>query len=149
MASCGLPECPNQGSFRVWHYLSTATRKLHSMSNGKTALGILAGLAAGVAIGMLLAPRSGKETRDLLREKGKRAMDDLEELLDHGYERWKAARNSVVERANMTKADLKDFLDFMAAEGADLKERVAQDLRGTGKRAADPSMEPPIAAGAA
>lgn len=113
------------------------------MSNGKTALGILAGLAAGVAIGMLLAPRSGKETRNLLREKGKRAMDDLEELLDHGYERWKAARNSVVERANMTKADLKDFLDFMAAEGADLKERVAQDLRGTGKRAADPSMEPP------
>nr|MBP8824326.1 YtxH domain-containing protein [Flavobacteriales bacterium] len=54
------------------------------MSNGKTVLGILAGLAAGVAIGMLLAPRSGKETRSMLRDKGKKAMDDLEDLLDHG-----------------------------------------------------------------
>lgn len=111
---------------------------MHStMSTGKTALGILAGLAAGVAIGMLLAPRSGKETRDKLREKGKRAMNDLEDLLDHGYERWRSARNAVVERADMTKEDLKDFLEFVTAEGADLKERVAQDLRGSAKKTAD------------
>nr|MBP8823067.1 YtxH domain-containing protein [Flavobacteriales bacterium] len=114
-----------------------------TMSNGKTVLGILAGLAAGVAIGMLLAPRSGKETRSMLRNKGKKAMDDLEDLLDHGYEKWKEARNTVVERANMTKTDLKDFLAFMAAEGADLKARVAQDLRGSTKKATDPGMDQP------
>ncbi len=79
----------------------------------------------------------------MLRKKGKHALNDLDELLDQGFERWNNARNAVVERARMTQEDVKDFLAFMAAEGADLKDRVAQDLRGTAKKAADRTAEGP------
>lgn len=99
------------------------------MSTKNTVIGVLAGLAAGVAIGVLLAPRSGKETRELLKKKGKKRREEISELLDRGYERWKQARESVVERAHMTKADIRDFLHFMAAEGADLKDRLANDAK--------------------
>lgn len=114
------------------------------MSTQKTLLGILVGFAAGAAAGMLLAPRSGKETRTLLKQKGEKAKEDLNTMLDKGYEQWKDVRNKVVERAQMTKADIKDFLHFMSTEGADLKDRVANnakstvsDVNATGKRASD------------
>lgn len=117
------------------------------MSTQKTLLGALIGLAAGAAIGILLAPRSGKETRVILRKKGNKAKDDMSEMLDKGYQQWKEVRNKVVERANMTKDDLKDFLSFMSAEGSDLKDRIVSDAKNTandvasaGKRAADRSV---------
>ncbi|MCL4283397.1 MAG: YtxH domain-containing protein [Flavobacteriales bacterium] len=100
--------------------------KRTAMSNSKTLLGVLAGLAAGAAIGLLLAPRSGKETRDILRNKGRQAKDDLNDLFDAGFDEWQRLRKNMTDRAHMTKDDLKDFLDFMAAEGADLKRRMTQ-----------------------
>jgi gas vesicle protein len=114
------------------------------MSTQRTLLGVLIGLTAGAAIGILLAPRSGKETRAILKKKGKKAKDDISDLLDKGYDKWKEARNKIVERANMTREDVKDFLSFMSAEGADLKDRIASDVKSTakgvastGKRAVD------------
>jgi len=101
------------------------------MSTSKTLLGAVIGLAAGAAIGILLAPRSGKETRKLIKQKGKKAQHDLNDLLDEGYTQWKKVRNTVVDRANMTKSDIKDFLHFMSDEGADLKDRVVNDAKST------------------
>lgn len=105
------------------------------MSTSRTLLGVLIGLTAGAAIGILLAPRSGRETREMLRKRGETAKEELSELLDQGYEQWKKARNAVVERANMTKADIKDFLGFMSAEGADLKDRIANDVKSSARNA--------------
>ncbi|MBK9421460.1 MAG: YtxH domain-containing protein [Flavobacteriales bacterium] len=114
------------------------------MSTQKTLLGALVGFAAGAAIGVLLAPRSGKDTRLILKKKGEKAKDEMSDMLDKGYKQWKKARNKFVERANMTKDDLKDFLSFMSAEGSDLKERIVSDAKSTandvasaGKRAAE------------
>ena len=101
------------------------------MSTQKTLLGAVIGFAAGAAIGVLLAPRSGKETRVILKKKGAKAKDDMNVMLDKGYKQWKKARNKIVERANMTKDDLKDFLSFMSAEGADLKDRIVTDAKST------------------
>lgn len=100
------------------------------MSTQKTLIGLLLGVAAGAALGILLAPRSGKETRKLVRDKAKRAQKEVEDLLDQGHERWQQLRKRMVERKHMTKEDLHDFLDFMAAEGADLKERVTNPAKG-------------------
>lgn len=113
------------------------------MSNSRTIWGVLAGLAAGAAIGVLLAPRSGKETRELIRKKGEQAKDDLGELLDDGFEQWKRIKGKVVERASMTKEDIKDFLEFMAAEGSDLKDRIKRDLSGR-ERAAHSAKDPAV-----
>ncbi len=43
--------------------------------------GTLMGIGVGVVVGLLLAPRSGKETRDLLATRSKETMDDLERRL--------------------------------------------------------------------
>lgn len=107
------------------------------MSTQRTILGVLLGLTAGAAIGILMAPRSGKETRQILKKKGKKAKEDLNDLLDEGYDQWKKARNTIVERANMTKEDIKDFLGFMSAEGADLKDRIASDMKSSAKNVAN------------
>lgn len=40
-----------------------------SLSARTLAIGVLAGIAAGVAVGYVTAPRSGKETRGLIRDK--------------------------------------------------------------------------------
>lgn len=98
------------------------------MSRNNTIWGLLAGLAAGAALGVLLAPRSGKETRDLLKQKGDQAKDDLNDLLDDGFEHWKRIKGKVVERAQMTREEIQEFLEFMAAEGSDLKERIKRNV---------------------
>ena len=50
------------------------------MSNGKIVLGILAGIAAGTLLGVLIAPDKGSETRRKIRQKG----DDLVEGVKDG-----------------------------------------------------------------
>ena len=73
----------------------------------------------------------------ILKKKGEKAKDEMSDMLDKGYKQWTKARNKIVERANMTKDDLKDFLSFMSAEGADLKDRVMSDAKSTAKNVAD------------
>ena len=46
----------------------------------------IVGLGVGVAVGMLLAPRSGEETRQLLREKADESKDYLRTKADESRE---------------------------------------------------------------
>ncbi|MBK6730101.1 MAG: YtxH domain-containing protein [Bacteroidetes bacterium] len=46
-------------------------------NSGKIALGLLAGLAAGAALGVLFAPKKGKETRKKLAGKAKEYGDAI------------------------------------------------------------------------
>jgi gas vesicle protein len=50
------------------------------------ALGALIGAAAGVAIGILFAPRSGKETRNMLGDKAKEYTEKSKEVLEKSKE---------------------------------------------------------------
>ena len=49
------------------------------MSNSKVLIGLLAGLAAGAALGMLFAPEKGSETRDRLSQSLKDLGDTIKE----------------------------------------------------------------------
>lgn len=54
----------------------------NSDSDFKFAIGFIVGIAAGLAIGLILTPRSGIENRELLREKLTDAGDTIREIAD-------------------------------------------------------------------
>jgi gas vesicle protein len=89
------------------------------LSNGESNAGLsyfLAGVGAGIILGLLFAPRSGEETRDYLRERAGEGGDYVkkraealrrsgEELVEKGKEyigRQQAAAEEAVESAKQT-----------------------------------------------
>ena len=55
-------------------------------------IGLLAGAVFGVAVGMLYAPKSGAETREMLREKAMEAREKAGEMIDKVKERAQTMR---------------------------------------------------------
>jgi len=69
------------------------------MSSGKVVLGLLAGLAAGAALGILFAPDKGTETRRKLAEAGEDYLDDakdkIQDLMDDLHKQVDSAKEKV------------------------------------------------------
>jgi gas vesicle protein len=59
--------------------------------------GLLAGAAIGVAIGLLLAPKSGKQTREDLANGTRKLTDSLKGTVEESLESLKGKFNSGVE----------------------------------------------------
>ena len=68
----------------------------------------LTGLLTGVAIGILTAPRSGKETRDLLVEEANKRSDDLKDQWEKGVAQAKDQYGKVKDQANQYVGQAKD-----------------------------------------
>lgn len=92
-------------------------------------LGFIAGAAVGAALGVLFAPRSGKETRQRLADRARTAKDDLDDLIEKGREEWGKAKGKAGDVASMTKEEVSDFVRFLFEEGRDLKDRLAKDVK--------------------
>jgi len=52
----------------------------NSDSGSRFGIGLILGLAVGVALGFLFAPRSGKETRELLKDKAADVSETVKSL---------------------------------------------------------------------
>jgi gas vesicle protein len=72
------------------------------MNTGKAALGILAGLATGAILGILLAPDKGSNTRRKIIGKGEGYVDDAKKKV-------KGFKNSLMENYENIKQDAKDI----------------------------------------
>jgi gas vesicle protein len=68
-------------------------------SNGKTILALLLGAAAGAALGILLAPDKGSETRRKLTESANRLADMVKEKADAGMQSATELKNKVYDKA--------------------------------------------------
>ena len=84
----------------------------------------LTGLATGAALGILFAPRSGEETREAIKDRMKKGKEDLDDVIDEGHEKWKAAKGKAGDAADMTRDEVNDFVRFLFDEGQDLWDRA-------------------------
>lgn len=75
-----------------------------SSNTGNTTMAFLLGAAAGGLAALLLAPRSGEETR-------KRLKDSAEEIYEQGEEKVKSASSQVRERASDVGESVKEHVD--------------------------------------
>jgi gas vesicle protein len=67
-------------------------------NNSDLLAGLLIGGLIGAALGILYAPKSGKETRDGITGKAKELLDKAKEEYERGIERSKAAYDAAVKQ---------------------------------------------------
>jgi gas vesicle protein len=96
------------------------------MKTGKVFLGILAGIAAGATLGILLAPDKGSSTRKKIYQKGDSYVGGLEgrwnDFVDDMSQRFEKVRteaNGLVENVKTEAEDMhKDVTDAAKAKMA-------------------------------
>jgi gas vesicle protein len=76
------------------------------MNTGKVILSVIAGAAAGAALGLLYAPDKGENTRRMISQKGKDLSGNLKEKLDKTVERTKSRANEFIEKGSQKYHDV-------------------------------------------
>jgi gas vesicle protein len=100
------------------------------MSKGKFALGAFIGTAIGVVTGLLVAPKSGKETRDELKIKADKAKNEA-------AKKAKCIISETSEMAEDAKAKAMDIADKVKSEASDLKVRSERAVEAAKKEFSD------------
>lgn len=72
-------------------------------TSGKVLLGVLAGAAAGVITGILIAPTSGKDTRENISSKTDELLDNVKQILKTQKEKAESKVNETVKKATGNK----------------------------------------------
>ena len=83
--------------------------KKESSTTSTTVLALLVGAAAGVAIGILLAPRSGSETRAQLRQTAQESFEKGKSKAKDVKDRAKEKVHRAVDEGRQTAGDAKDW----------------------------------------
>ena len=134
------------GTYAAVNGNEATPKRLKTMTNeSKTGiLGLIAGTAIGATLGILFAPRSGKETRERIARRVRDTRDDLDTVIEQAREEWTKAKGRAAETATMTKEEVSDFVRFLFEEGKDLGGRLrkdvkdsAEDVAGRTRKAAD------------
>lgn len=82
-----------------------------SKLKGKFALGAVFGAIAGAIAGVLMAPKSGKETREDIKNKSKELVQDANVAIDDAKERAVDASKVVKSEASTLKKRVQNAVD--------------------------------------
>lgn len=77
-------------------------------NSGNVLIGILGAAAAGVVIGMILAPQKGKKLRSDIKESAGDMVDKLGGLLSKGKEKYAELKSMVSEKGDGVKSTAKE-----------------------------------------
>ena len=91
------------------------------MASKKSFFSLLAGLAAGAAIGILTAPDKGWKTRARVKKAAENGYEDLKENLG-------GLGSKVDEKTAQAKASIKDLRETLRAKGTEIKESTREML---------------------
>ena len=87
------------------------------MNSGKVLLGMLAGVAAGALLGILLAPDKGVNTRKKIAKKGEDYADAIKDKFD-GF------LDDITAKAEEVKGGFNDFAEGVKANVKDIKKEA-------------------------
>ena len=96
------------------------------MAKGKLALGALLGAAAGFAAGILTAPKSGKETREDLK-------DTANKLKTEATDELEKAKGVATEKGNEVKKKAEAVAEDVTGRAQDVRARTEQAIDGAKK----------------
>ncbi len=80
-----------------------------SSENGKIFGSLLLGTIVGAVVGILFAPKSGKETRDELMAEAEKLRGELEKYANDFSDKAKQARADLEERLRKTEKDIESL----------------------------------------
>jgi len=109
-------------------------------SDSKLLLGLILGAATGAVAGLLLAPASGKETRENLAEKAGELKSDLDkkfnELSKKIQDLDKESLNDFKEKFSDVKSSVKEKYDKVYAKVKDLEKELSEKIESIRKETA-------------
>lgn len=99
------------------------------MAKGKKlGLGILIGAVAGVVTGLLTAPKSGKETRQDIKNKAGEVKGAAERKLKNAHKELDKLSADAKARAKTLQGKAKEEMNGYATKADDMKERVKRAI---------------------
>ncbi|MEP6701191.1 MAG: YtxH domain-containing protein [Bacteroidota bacterium] len=96
------------------------------MSASKVLLGVVIGMAAGAAVGIMLAPDSGDKTRKKISKKGEAYVEDLKSKFNDFLDGFMSKVDSTKDEA---KGMAHDMVDSAKTKYNDLKSEVKSDIK--------------------
>lgn len=96
------------------------------MSKGKFALGAFFGAVAGLAAGLLTAPKSGKETRADLKDAALKTKDSV-------VSEAEKAKDVATQKGQQVKQKAEEVVEDVTERAVDLRDRTEQAIEGAKK----------------
>lgn len=87
------------------------------MSKSKLLAAVLSGAAAGAILGVLLAPKSGSETRKQILKSGRKSADAVDQLIEDSKKTWYKTKGKAEMSVGVAAEELDDFMRHIIAKG--------------------------------